>query len=287
MALSPHRNKLQLFFFMQVLVCSLAWTQTDRESGKNPSARPKKNVRIFSIEQDGKDLFVSQSRNDPWSEGQITCIILKLNNVPSTASCGVIKKTDKTAVVLESSPEIEAMQLQGALKLSSAQKRTLSSIKETIAKERMPADWNVGLGMSAGTNYLFFQLSFEVRVSDGFTLGLMPLFITASGSSSKLTAGGAFLTGTYYINNSKSLTGIFGRMGIGGYAIHMTDLGVSESSTSVGGMFYGGYRGDLGNGFTALAGFGAQYLRKSPGSSDTIVFDGFLPMLTAEVGYRF
>jgi hypothetical protein len=287
MPISNIKNKLSLTLIISAIICSLGWAKSPLEDGNTRSAKPKKTVRIFSIEQEGKDLYVSQSRNDPWSEGQITCIVLKLKNVPSTASCGVVKKTDKTAVVLESSPEIEAMQIEGSLKLSSEQKRTLSSIKESVAKERMPADWNVALGMSAGTNYLFSQLSFEGRISNSLTLGLMPLFITASGTSSKITAGGAFLTGTYYFNNSKSLTGIVGRLGLGGYSIKLNNGTSNSSSTSFGGMIYGGYRGDLGNGFTALAGAGAQYLKKSPGSSESIVFDGFLPMLTAEFGYRF
>lgn len=245
-------------------------------------------ANFITIGQKGKRLNVMKSnKTKELVEGDLTCITTDLKNVPTYITCGIVKKLNDGRLALGTSLEVEAM--KGMKQLASLESQTGNSegTSEQIISNNFPSDWNVGAGFTAGNNYLFSQISLEHRVSPEITLGVMPLLSMASTSDSKITAYGGFVTATYYFTRKESLTGLFGRAGVGVYAVRLKDSDTDETLSNWGGMMLGGYRGNLGKGFTALAGLGLQYLKKPNANSNKLTYEGLLPLLTAELGYRF
>lgn len=165
--------------------------------------------------------------------------------------------------------------------------RKPSATSKEVVHKTLRSDWNIGAGVTAGNNYLFYQTTFERRISPEITIGIMPLLSMASTTDSQITAVGGFITATYYFTRKEILTGLFGRMGLGAYSIKLKDSESDETLSNWGGMILGGYRGDLGKKITASAGLGFQYLGTPTTKSNKLTYEGFLPLVTAELGYRF
>lgn len=204
----------------------------------------------------------------------MTCIVTKLENLKPRTFCGLLQPNEDTFVFLQTSG-------------TKLQLREISSIKETTIIDAAPADWSASLGMSAGTNYLFNQLSFERRLSRDISLGITAMGLSGSSSVSKLSASGAMLTAAYYLTSAQSLTGFWTKFGLGYYSISLEDPDANKTTRAWSSILTGGYRARLGKGFTALAGAGLQYIKTFSDIDDRISFNGLRPVITVELGYRF
>ena len=233
-----------------------------------------KNSWIINFEQNRDLLVISQSKTGAPGQKPMTCIVTKIENLKPRTFCGLLKPNENTFVFLKTA---------GA----NLQFREISSIQENSVVDLAPANWSVGIGMSAGTNYLFNQLNFERRLAPEISLGIAPMFLSASNSSSKLSAVGGLLTGTYYFTSAQSLTGFWSKLGLGYYSISLEDPDSSKTSRAWSTVLTGGYRAKLGKGFTALAGAGLQYIKTFSGMDDRISFDGLRPVISVELGYKF
>ena len=267
---------------------TVAATDSGSETERELAQKKLPIANFITITQKGKRLNVMKSdKKKELVEGDLTCITTDLKSIPTYITCGIVKKLNDGRLALGTSLEVEAMKGLKQLASVDSQAGNSEGTSEQTISSNFPSDWNVGAGFTAGNNYLFSQISFEHRVSPEITLGVMPLLSMASTADSKITAYGGFVTATYYFTRKESMTGLFGRAGVGVYAVRLKDSDTDETLSNWGGMMLGGYRGNLGKGFTALAGLGLQYLKKPNANSNKLTYEGLLPLLTAELGYRF
>jgi hypothetical protein len=272
--MTRHHSKTRLGYYLSIVfIFTSALTFGEPLTSLSPGGNDK-NSWIVNFEQKGDLLVVSQSKTGAPGQKPMTCIVTKVENLKPRTFCGLLQPNENTFVFLQTN----------GTKLTL---RDISSIQETTVIDAAPSDWSVSIGMSAGTNYLFNQLTLEGRITPEITLGLTPMGLSASNSDSKLSAAGALLTSSYYFTSAQSLTGFWAKFGLGYYSISLEDPNASKTTKAWSSILTGGYRARLGKGFTALAGAGLQYIKTFSDTDDRISFNGLRPVITVELGHRF
>ncbi|MFM8316185.1 MAG: hypothetical protein ACKOA8_18040 [Deltaproteobacteria bacterium] len=240
----------------------------------SPSQIKKVPVSVLKMRKGGQYLELNKIKNSGWRPDEKVCVMTKLKNKKARVFCGTVELTDQDRTIL---------------RLSEAQlpKRRAASVETTTISEYIWPDIQVGVGIALGPDYYFPLANVEAKVGTRFSLGLMPIYLVANGSESRLSASGGFLTGTYYFSRKNEMTGFLGRMGLGYYSLKLTDFDSNESQSSLSLLLNVGFRGNLGLGFNLYAGVGVQEVFRVSGGSDKFSFNGILPVGSLELGFQF
>lgn len=146
-------------------------------------------------------------------------------------------------------------------------------------------DWNLSLGISAGFSFFFPMIHFQRRVSPYLSFGLMPLYFSTSGGSSKIGAVGGMVTFNYYGN--EYFRGFWGQLGVGAYRFNATTATTEQSATSLSLLGTVGWRGYWDLGLNVGVGAGVQYVANPGFSGVTLNSVDFQPVFVLDVGISF
>jgi hypothetical protein len=175
-----------------------------------------------------------------------------------------------------------------------AASRTPSSLSRSddaylVTDERARFVVNLGIGLSAGTNYFYPVIEAQVAVFPGSVLGLRALYSDDSPSAtSDIKLLGGLLTWDQYFGR-KNYNGIFAELGLGPYVFSAHDTSGSQpgrvaltGEASLGWRFRPAQQG-----FNVALSAGAQYISAPKISVVSSTLQGWVPLLTMLFGYSF
>ncbi len=195
---------------------------------------------------------------------------------PATADL-LMDKVKKTPV-----PEMVVI-LRGGTRSLASTNETTENFGQTPSK-----NLSISAGMTAGLNYFYPDAHIQLALSRNFSVGVMPMFSSYTGNGNAIQGYGGYLTMSYYHTHSV-FRGLAFEGGVGAYNVKASSGSISESNNALAGKFTVGWRGkalwDLGLDI-GVAG-GVQYIGLTNNTQLDVSFRGFLPLLTAYVGYAF
>ena len=240
----------------------------------SPSQTQRVPTSLLKMKKGGRYLQLNRIKSSGWHLDEKVCVMTKPKNKKARVYCGIVKVTDQNRTIL---------------KLSETRfpRRKMASAETTTFTDYVWPDIQVGAGISLGPDYYFPMANLEAKVGTRVSLGLMPIYLVANGSASRLSATGVFLTGTYYFTKKSEMTGLLGRVGLGYYSLKLTDFDSNETLSSLSFLVTAGFRRNLGLGFNLYAGLGVQEVFRISGGSDKFSFNGLHPVGTLELGFQF
>jgi hypothetical protein len=139
--------------------------------------------------------------------------------------------------------------------------------------------------LTVGFNYIYPTIHYQQAVSDHFTLGLMPIYLSTPTGTGTLTGLGGYLTLNYY--GLEAFHGLWIQAGGGAYSLNTNVAGASYNYFSPAVVGTVGYRWYWESGLNFGFGVGVQYLFSSNPSGASLDFSGLLPSIAMDIGFAF
>lgn len=239
----------------------------------------------------GRESFsISQEAGRPWRPSDDVCGIRRGQEI----YLGRVVRVSTRNAVVEVPPgyAIYGSERVGRCggRYNVAGRRPAAAMESLTVTRSMPSralQTSLGVGITTGFSYFFPTLDAHVVVSPRLTLGVTPFFISGKSGDADVTSLGAFVVGTYYLQQ-RAFRGFFLRGGLGAYAMKATASdGTTESATPLALSAVGGWRGLSVFGFSFEFALGGQYVMREKDTTSRIDFAGFLPQISADIGWDF
>jgi len=145
--------------------------------------------------------------------------------------------------------------------------------------------WQLSGGISAGFTFFYPMIHFQRALGSYVSLGLMPIYFKAAGSTTSVGAFGGYLTFNYYGN--EYFRGFWTQLGVGAYKFSASNSTLEERSTSIAAFGTIGWRGYWDLGLNVGVGAGLQYVQDPKFTVTTVNAVNFQPVLVLDVGVNF
>lgn len=241
-------------------------------------------AEVERVDKNGSVVFLKNFNAREWKVGDPVCVFQK----GSLAGCGTLAGLTPTAGVVRLSETKLALILGDSIEVrrNARLPATTESVRESIADHRS-ATFDVALGLNAGFTYYYPMAHIQLALSRNFSIGLLPVFASYSGTNRSTSFVGGYLTGTYYYTHY-AFKGVFFEGGAGLVSIKANSGSVSGESSPFGVRALVGWRGralwDIG--LDIGVGAGIQYVFLDQSVVDTS-FKGFLPLAQVTLAYSF
>ncbi len=145
--------------------------------------------------------------------------------------------------------------------------------------------WQLSGGISAGFTFFYPMVHLQKTIGSYVSLGLMPIYFKASGSTTSVGAFGGYLTFNYYGN--EYFRGFWTQVGIGAYKFSASNSTLEEKATSIAVFSTVGWRGYWDLGLNVGVGAGLQYVQDPKFTVTTVNAVNFQPVIVLDVGVNF
>lgn len=168
------------------------------------------------------------------------------------------------------------------------QQETTEDVAQRFEAEKTQDSFDIALGLTAGHNYFYPNMHFQLALTRNWSLGLMPVYASYTQNNNSVKFYGGFATLTYY-HTHFAFKGFNFELGAGYFSIGAkTDTIAEQTVNPVAVKLTAGWRGRavIGVPVDIGASLGGQYVFLDTAPLD-ISYKKLLPMLSVYVAYPF
>lgn len=232
----------------------------------------------------GESVTVTNNTGENFSTNDSVCLYQARHIV----ACGDIDRIDRKEMSIhtETTPSKVAIGERVYVR-PNIRRPSSDSVNEVYEGVEPRKNFDISAGVDVGPSYFFPTAHIQVALGNDVSLGIEPLLVDYYHDNTTVKAYGGFGTINYYYTHS-AFRGLFFQAGGGFYSIQNEYASTTENLTTpaVKGTVQWRGRALWGLGLDIGVGAGAQYVFQG-GQIVTNKFQGFLPLLTAFLGYSF
>jgi len=202
-------------------------------------------------------------------------------------ACGTVMKSSPKGAIVKLEAKSGDVVRGDIVRVAPVGRQPAMTLLDSVNSDVNTIDYsfNLAAGLGAGTSFFYPVVDFQWSLSLEFAMGIKPMFLSASGETTSVSAFGGFLTANYY--GSDLFRGMWIQAGVGYLHFATKSVEIEESAGSLAFLTTFGWRGYWDLGLNVGIGAGLQYLQQPNINTVDIRSANAQPLVVLDIGFNF